>query len=82
MVRNRQLDDPYREMRERIVRETEEFLSEALRHPERVIRIPTVVVGRAVFTPQYAQAFWSSVLDYSAVTAPALWRWWRRRFRG
>jgi hypothetical protein len=81
MVRNRQLDDPYRQMRERIIRETEQALTEALLHPERAVRIPTVVVGRAVFTPQYAQAFWSSVLDMSAVGRPRLLDWWCRRLR-
>ena len=64
MVRNCPIDDPYREMRERIINETERYLEELLRHPERAVRIPTVVVGRSVFTPQYARAFWSS------------WTWW------
>ena len=81
VVRNRQIDDPYGEMRERIIRETEQALTLALLHPEQAVRIPTVVVGRAVFTPQYARAFWSTVLDMSALPKPSLLRWWYRRLR-
>jgi hypothetical protein len=81
VVRNRQIDDPYGEMRERIIRETEQALTLALLNPERAVRIPTVVVGRAVFTPQYARAFWSTVLDMSALPKPRLLRWWYRRLR-
>jgi hypothetical protein len=82
MVLNRQTHDLYREMRERVIRETEQALAEGLLHPERAARIPTLVVGRAVFTPQYARAFWASVLDMSDVARPSLLGWWRHRLRG
>ena len=81
MVRNRQSQDFYRELRQRMVRETEEYLCESLRHPERIVRIPTVVVGRGVFTPHFAQDFWKQVLGLSPTAESFLRRVLRDRFR-
>lgn len=46
----------------RAIRETEAFLSDALRHPEQHVRIPTVRVGYGSFPPGLAQEFWADVL--------------------
>ncbi len=73
MVRNRQSQDLYREMRKRMIRETEDYLSETLRNPERAVRIPSIQVGRGDFTRRFAGAFWTQVLGLSATVEP-LWR--------
>jgi hypothetical protein len=73
MVRNRQSQELYRELRQRMVHETEVYLTECLRHPEQSMRIPTVVVGHGVFTPRFAQAFWNQALGLSP-TAESLLR--------
>ena len=73
MVRNRQYQDVYREVRKRMIRETEEYLTELLRHPERVVRIPSIRVGHGVFTRRFAGAFWTQVLGLPATVEP-LWR--------
>ncbi len=52
-------------MRARMIRETEVFLEDALRHPERYRRIPAVPVGRASFPRGFPDAFWSQVLATS-----------------
>jgi len=79
MVRNRQSQDLYREMRKRLIQETEAFLDESLRHPERSVRIPTVVVGHGVFAPAFAEAFWSQVLELPDEPQAGRDEWWRRR---
>jgi hypothetical protein len=52
-------------MRGRMLRETEVFLEEGLRHPERHLRIPAIAVGEGEFLRGYADIFWSSVLGSS-----------------
>ncbi len=52
-------------IRRRMLRETEAFLDDALRHPERQIVIPAVRDGEAEFTPAFAGLFWSQVLGSS-----------------
>ena len=52
-------------LRRRMLRETEAFLDDALRHPERQVVIPAVPVGEAAFPRGYAQLFWSYVLGAS-----------------
>ena len=74
MVRNRQSRDLYRDLRERMIRETQEFLEESLGHAEQIVRIPTVVAGRAVFTPYFARAYWNEVLGLSAKTTSLVHR--------
>ncbi len=49
----------------RMIRETEWFIEEALRHPNRQIVIPAVKVGNGRFPRGFAQAFWSQVLGAS-----------------
>jgi hypothetical protein len=52
-------------LRRRMLRETEAFLEDALRHPERQVMIPAVPVGQAAFPRGFAQLFWSQVLGTS-----------------
>lgn len=52
-------------MRRRMLRETEVFLEEGLRHPEKHLRIPAIAVGEGEFLRGYADIFWSSVLGSS-----------------
>jgi hypothetical protein len=52
-------------IRSRMLRETEKFLEDALRHPERQWVIPAVRVGSACFPRGFAQAFWAQVLGAS-----------------
>jgi hypothetical protein len=73
MVRNRQSQDLYRELRKRMIRETEEHITDSLRHPERMVRIPSIKVGHGAFTARFAGAFWSQVLGLPTVVEP-LWR--------
>ncbi len=73
MVRNRQSQDFYREVRRRMIRETEEYLTDSLRHLERAVRIPSIKVGHGVFTRQFAGAFWTQVLGLTTTVEP-LWR--------
>ena len=49
----------------RMLRETEQFIEEAMRCPERQLRIPTVKVGEGSFTRVFAQIFWAQVLGAS-----------------
>lgn len=67
MVRNRQSQDIYREVRNRMIRETERFLEECLRHPDRTLRIPAVPVGQGRFSQRFASAFWTQTLGIPAV---------------
>ena len=52
-------------IRARMLRETERFLEEALRHPERQVVIPAVPLGSGCFPRGFAQAFWAQVLGAS-----------------
>ncbi|HSW44362.1 MAG TPA: hypothetical protein VLM89_02200 [Phycisphaerae bacterium] len=52
-------------IRRRMLRETEAFLDDALRHPERQIVIPAVRIGEAEFTRGYAHLFWAQILGSS-----------------
>lgn len=46
----------------RMVRETQEFIENGLRHPEQRIRIPAIPVGQGRFARGFAQVFWSQML--------------------
>ncbi len=59
--------DLYRDLRRRILAETEQFLNRCLAHPERVIRIPRIRVGAGSFSPQFARQFWAQVLSEDVV---------------
>jgi hypothetical protein len=52
-------------IRARMLRETERFIDEALRCPERQPYVPTVRVGTGSFTRAFAQAFWAQILGAS-----------------
>ena len=52
-------------LRRRMLRETEAFIEDALKHPELQVVIPAVPVGEAAFPRGYAQLFWSHVLGSS-----------------
>ena len=52
-------------IRDRMIRETESFLEEGLRHPERQLRIPAIPVGSGQFMRGMSDAFWSQVLATS-----------------
>jgi hypothetical protein len=80
MVLNRQSQDLYREMRKRILRETEDYLNACLKHPERAVRIPTVVVGHGVFAPAFARSFWGQILGDCSELDPTLRSLPERRF--
>ena len=52
-------------IRRRMLRETEVFLEEGLRHPERQLVIPAIPVGRTRFPRGFAHLFWSQILGSS-----------------
>lgn len=54
--------DNWRRLHDRLVRETSEYLTYQLRHPEKWIRIPAVPVGAGRFSPVVAERFWQCVL--------------------
>ena len=49
----------------RMIRETELFLEEGLRHPERYMIIPAMPVGTGRFPRGWANEFWSRILASS-----------------
>ncbi len=49
-------------MRARILRETGDYISECLRHPELAVRIPAAKATEAHWTREFADAFWQHVL--------------------
>jgi hypothetical protein len=50
------------ELRARMVAETSAFLTEALRHPALIVRIPTIPAGSGRFPPSLTTAFWDPIL--------------------
>ena len=62
MIWERKPIDPRRAAAMRAIRETEVFLADCLRHPEKVRRIPAVRVGFGRFPKGLAEEFWNSVL--------------------
>jgi hypothetical protein len=50
------------EMQARLVAETSAFITEALRHPELVVRIPMIPAGAGRFPPSLTRAFWGPIL--------------------
>lgn len=51
------------DMRKRMIHETEVALLYGLRFPHRMVRIPTIEVGKGEFDPRFAAYFWNRVLD-------------------
>ena len=70
MVRLRPSQDGYRELRRRMIRETEAYLSEAGARPGFGVRIPSMEVGRRGFTHTFADGFWSEVLGVPYAREP------------
>lgn len=62
MVRKRRPTDPRAVAATRAVWETEAFLIDALRHPERHARIPVVRVGYGSFAEGLSEEFWNPIL--------------------
>lgn len=62
MIWERKPIDPRRAAALRAIHETEVFLADCLRHPEKVRRIPAVRVGFGRFPKGLAEEFWRSVL--------------------
>ena len=60
--RDRVRDESWEEMRERVIRETSDYITECLRHPELATRIPVIQAGKGRFPPSLTPAFWDSVL--------------------
>ena len=57
-----QRDETWEETRARFVAETSAFITEALRHPELLVRIPTIPAGSGRFPPSLTRAFWEPIL--------------------
>lgn len=55
-------EESWEEMRMRLIAETSAWLTEALRHPELAVRIPTILAGSGRFPPSLAAAFWEPLL--------------------
>ena len=52
----------WEEVRARMIAETSTWLTDALQHPERAVRIPVVQAGKGDFPPSLTEAFWDPVL--------------------
>ncbi len=65
MRRHRPSLSGYDELRRRIMRETEAALLIGLRFPHTFHRIPTVEVGTAEFSREFASEYWESLLGLS-----------------
>jgi len=63
MVRNRMQSNALAASAYRAIRETEVFLEQSTRSPNRAPRIPAIQVGLARFTRQFAERFWTEALD-------------------
>lgn len=54
---------PLHAWRLKLIHETEAALLAGMLHPERVQRIPTVLVGVGNFDPAWAKRWWGCVLE-------------------
>ena len=52
----------WRKVRVRVIRETNDYLTECFRDPKLAARIPAVPADQARWTREFAHAFWSNVL--------------------
>lgn len=52
-------------IRARMLRETERFIEEALRCPEKQIHIPCIKAGTGSFSRVFANLFWAQILGAS-----------------
>lgn len=66
MPRDNLPTDPRAVLAALAIRETEVFLAEAFRAPERYARIPIVRVGFGSFPPGLSREYWTRVLGLEA----------------
>ena len=62
MIWQRDIRDLYRDMRRRILAETEQYLARCLADPHLAVVIPRVKVGEGSFPPGLSEQFWGEVL--------------------
>ena len=60
--RPKRLEDLWEELRARMIAETSGWLTDALAHPERAVRIPTIMADSGRFPPSLSRAFWEPLL--------------------
>jgi hypothetical protein len=58
----RRIHEDWETIRRRMLRETEEYLKDALEHPDLAVHIPAHPVGRGSFPRAFCIAFWQRVL--------------------
>ncbi len=61
-LRRIQRSESFEELRARMIAETSAYITDGLRHPELVVRIPMIESGQGRFPPSFAEAFWEPVL--------------------
>lgn len=59
--------DLWREIRGRVLAETEQYLTHYLSHPHLTVVIPRIRVGRGRFSARFAEQFWCDVLGEDAL---------------
>lgn len=52
----------WRKVRERILRETADYITDCLRHPDKAVHIPMMPADRANWSREYSEAFWRNIL--------------------
>jgi hypothetical protein len=52
----------WRAMRSRIIRETNDYITECLRNPDMAVFIPRMPAHKARWSREFAEAFWNGVL--------------------
>ncbi len=55
-------NEDWDQLRARLVAETSQYISEALKHPELGVRIPMAPAGSGRFPPSLTHAFWEPIL--------------------
>lgn len=63
--RRRGSAEQWRILRWRMMHETEAFLEDGLRNPQRYLSIPAIPVGQGDFPRGFASLFWAQVLGSS-----------------
>jgi hypothetical protein len=59
MIWHHHTRDLYRDLRRRILAETEQYLNHALCNPRMGVRIPRVRAGCGFFSREFADTFWA-----------------------
>ena len=55
-------EDLWKQIRRRIIAETNSFLSVALERPELGVSIPIIPVGKGHFSRAFSETFWDGIL--------------------